>query len=74
MVQSTSSRLDYDSDITLYGVTICGETCAMCVPDGHERRGRIGEIERPTFTFAERVLTQVGIALRQVRGPVADRD
>lgn len=47
----------------------CCETCEMCVPDWRERRQVLHNLERegPTFTFAERILAQVGITLRQVR-------
>jgi hypothetical protein len=67
---SSHSWLDY-ADIE--GVRTpnydCGDTCEMCVPDWRERRElqRKLEREKPTFTFAERVLAQVGIGITLLR-------
>jgi hypothetical protein len=47
----------------------CGDTCEMCVPDWRERRElqRRLEREKPTFTFAERILAQVGLGIALLR-------
>ena len=66
----TRSWLDYaDIEGINEPVYDCGESCEMCVPDWRERRQVMFKLERekPPFTFAERVLAQVGITLRQVR-------
>jgi len=48
----------------------CGDDCSMCVPDWPERAEKLRQIQRanrvPMFTFAERLLAQVGIDLRLV--------
>jgi len=46
----------------------CGDYCDMCIPDWRERDERLRQLnrEQPPFTFAERILAQVGLVLRQV--------
>lgn len=46
----------------------CGDRCSLCVPDWRERDEKMRQLDRekPTFTFAERVLAQVGLVLRQL--------
>ena len=66
----TRSWLDYaDLDGIRTPIYDCGDTCEMCVPDWRERRELQHKLARvvPTFTFAERILAQVGIEIVLLR-------